>query len=83
MKDLTIIDVIKEFQYEGRKYGVYSVHFEGKKEVFIMNDQSVGVVSFWLGSSASKCIDEIREDVKQKFFEVLENFWSSGNDGHE
>ncbi|MCL2556877.1 MAG: hypothetical protein FWE09_00195 [Treponema sp.] len=67
------VETIFEFTNEGMVCGVYSVLFNGEKKVFIRNDKSVGVVSYCLGKPASRCVSEIRDDVKQEFLILMED----------
>ncbi len=66
------IQVIKEFKNDDRNYGVYSLIFKSEHHVFIRNNNSVGTVAFYYDEPASKCVSEIRADVKAEFFEELE-----------
>ena len=65
---ISSVKIIYEFTNDSRTCGCYSVIFNGEKKVFIRNDNSVGVVSHYLGKPAGQCVSEIRDDVKQEFF---------------
>lgn len=66
------IQIINEFSINsGLTYGIYSLMFKDERKVFIKNGDSIGVISHLLGEPASKCVNEIREDVKQEFLECL------------
>lgn len=74
MENISSISAIREFKGADEvTYGVYSVTFKGKQEIFIKNGNSVGAVQHLLGSTASKCVSEIRDDVKQEFESKLKN----------
>jgi hypothetical protein len=72
LSKISDINVIREFKNDINTYGVYSVIFNGKQEIFIRNGNSIGAVQHYLGEWASKCVSEIRDDVKQEFLERLE-----------
>lgn len=72
MSKISDINVIREYKNEDRIYGVYSVIFNDKQEIFIRNGNSVGAVKHYLGESASKCVAEIRNDVKEEFLSKLQ-----------
>jgi hypothetical protein len=65
------INIIREFKNDKNTYGIYSVVFNGKQEIFIKNGNSIGAVQHYLGETASKCVSEIRDDVKQEFLNKL------------
>lgn len=65
------INIIKEFTSENITYGIYSVIFKGEQKVFIRNGNSIGVVVHYFGEPASKCISEIRDDIKEEFLSKL------------
>jgi len=76
MNRISNINIIKEFKSalslnKDMVYGVYSVIFNGKQEIFIKNGDSIGAVQHYLGESAGKCVSEIRDDVKQEFLDIL------------
>lgn len=71
MSKISGINTIREFKNEDLFYGVYSLTFNGKQEVFIRNGDSVGIVIHYLGETASKCVSEIRDDVRQDFLSKL------------
>jgi hypothetical protein len=73
MSKITDIKIIKEFTNDEKKYGVYDVAFENHQEIFIRNNGSVGVVSFFFDRPASQCVSTIRDDVKEDFFDILSN----------
>lgn len=72
MNKISDINTIREFKNEDRVYGVYSVIFNGKQEIFIRNGKSIGVVQHYLGEPASKCVGEIRDNVKLEFLSKIE-----------
>jgi len=67
------ITVIKEFVNDGIPYGVYSVIFNDNQEIFIRNNDSLGVVSFFYDRTSDKCVSIVRNDVKEEFFDMLSN----------
>lgn len=69
--NFTQIDIIREFTHSEITYGVYSVIFENEQEIFIRNGNSIGAVCFLLDEPASKCVSEVRNDVKKEFLETL------------
>jgi hypothetical protein len=73
MSKISKVEKIQEFKNNEIVYGVYSVVFNDKECVFIRNGDSVGAVSFLFGESASKCVHEIRNDVKQELFNLLKD----------
>ena len=74
MNRISSVDVVREFTNNGITYGVYSVMFNNKQQIFIRNGDSIGAVSFYWGKPANQCVDEIREDVKKEFLLALSNF---------
>jgi hypothetical protein len=70
---LEITQIIYEFHNteHDTTNGVYVVKFNNEQKVFIRNNESVGVVSHYLFEPASKCVSIIRDDVKQEFFNKL------------
>ena len=71
MSKIGDIQIIKEFKNNEKVYGVYSVMFNEKQEIFIRNENSIGAIQHYWGKPASKCVGEIREDVKQEFLKQL------------
>jgi len=72
MGNFSNLEAISEFAGEsGITYGVYSVVFKGTPEIFIRNGNSIGVVTFFLGSPVGKCIAVTRSDVKEEFLNFL------------
>lgn len=71
MDKIQNIDTINEFTNENITYGVYSVMFNGEQKIFIRNGNSIGAVVHRLGEPASKCVSEIRNDVKEEFLSKL------------
>jgi len=67
------INIIKQFttKDDGITYGVYDVTFNNKQEIFIRNGDSVGAIRFGWHEPVNKCIGEIKNDIKQEFFEYL------------
>jgi len=74
LKRISSVDIVKEFTNDGVTYGVYSVIFNGKQQIFIRNGNSIGAVSFYLEKPISNCVDEIRDDVKNEFLLALSNY---------
>jgi hypothetical protein len=72
LSKISEINIIREFKNGKNTYGIYSVAFNEKQEIFIKNEDSVGAVQHYWGEPASKCISEIRDDVKQEFLSKLE-----------
>jgi hypothetical protein len=70
---IEIVEVIYEFHNKETETanGVYKVNLNGKPYIFIRNDDSVGVVSHYLGKPASECISIIRDDVKRNFLTAV------------
>lgn len=62
---------IQEFINDGATHGVYSVTMNDKQYIFIRNNNSFGVINFYLGESVTKCIGEIRDDVRDEFLAFL------------
>lgn len=71
MGKINDIQIIREFKSENRVNGIYSVMFNGKQEIFIRNGNSIGAVQHYLNEPASKCVSEIRDDVKGEFLSKL------------
>ena len=71
MKVIDNINKIQEFTNDGVTYGVYSVNIKGNLRILIRNGNSVGAVCYYWGKTASQCVDEIREDIKEEFLELL------------
>lgn len=71
MSKIGKIDVIREFGSDDKIYGIYSVMFNDKQEIFIKNGDSIGTVQHYLGVPAGKCVSEIRDDVKEEFLSKL------------
>ena len=71
INNINEINTIYEYTNNNVVYGVYSVLFDGKQKVFIRNGDSIGSVTHWLDEPASKCVNEIRTDVKDEFLEYL------------
>lgn len=67
------IQIITEFSNDGVVYGVYSAMFKGEKKVFIRSGASIGVVQHLWNEPSSKCVAEIRDDIKQMFLSCLED----------
>ncbi len=67
------IEVIYEFCNTDSKTtnGVYIVYLNGKRHIFIRNNNSVGAIQHYLGEPASGCVSLIRDDVKREFFDKL------------
>lgn len=65
------ITIIREFNNDDGVFGVYAVIFNGKQEIFIRNGKSIGAVKHYLNEPASKCVSEIRSDVKDEFLKML------------
>ena len=65
------INIIKEFSSEHGTFGVYSVIFNGEQKIFIRNGNSIGAVVHYVGEPVSKCVSEIRNDVKEEFLGKL------------
>ena len=72
MSKISEIKIIREFENERGTYGIYSVMFNGKQEIFIRNENSIATVQHYRGEPASKCIGELRDDVKQEFILLRE-----------
>lgn len=72
---MTIDKVIKiqEFMNDGVIYGAYSVTSNNKQYIFIRNNNSIGVINFYLGEPVTKCISEIRDDVRDSFLALLKS----------
>jgi hypothetical protein len=71
MNNISNIQTIQEFSNEGVVHGVYSLLFNGEQKTFVRNGDSIGAVTFYLGSHASQCVSEIRDDVKYEFLSQL------------
>ena len=71
MNTISEIKTIQEFTNDSTTCGVYSLLFKGEQKIFIRNGDSIGVVSFLLGRSASQCVSEIRDDIKYDFLAQL------------
>lgn len=72
MGNFSNLEVISEFTGEsGITYGVYSVVFRGTPKIFIRNGSSIGVVAFLLGEPVTKCISEVKEDIRKEFLDFL------------
>lgn len=71
MNRIKNINTIKEFTNENITYGVYSVIFNGEHKIFIRNGNSIGAVVHYSGEPVSKCVSEIRNDVKEEFLSKL------------
>jgi hypothetical protein len=71
MNKISKIDIIREFSNdEGVTYGVYSVTFNNKQEIFVRNGNSIGVIKHFWNEPINKCLLEIRDDVKEEFLLV-------------
>ena len=71
---MKILQTIYEFhnKEQDTTCGLYYVETElGNKHYFVRNNKSVGAIQHLLGRPASECVAIIRDDVKQKFFELL------------
>lgn len=54
--------------------GLYHIELDsGNRCYLLQNGKSVGTIAHYLGKPASECISIIRDDVKQKFFELLKS----------
>ena len=52
--------------------GLYYVELDsGNKHYFLRNNKSVGAITHYLGHPASECVSIIRDDVKQRFFNIV------------
>jgi len=53
--------------------GLYRVTLKSSDTTytFIKNADSVGVISHYVGRPANKCVDIIRDDVKQEFLDLI------------
>ncbi|SBW02505.1 hypothetical protein KL86CLO1_11657 [uncultured Eubacteriales bacterium] len=73
MNNFSKVETIYEFTNKdsGNTNGVYRVTFKGCEYVFVRNGNSIGKVSHYLGEPASRCVGEIRDDVKQEFLAQL------------
>ena len=69
------INTIRHFTSKdsGAIYGIYDVSFNGNREILIRNGNSVGAVRFYLNEPVSKCVSEIRDDVKVEFLQRLDS----------
>ena len=65
------VQIISEFTNNGITYGVYSAKFNGEQEIFIRNGESIGLISHLFNEPASKCVHEIRDDVKRELLESI------------
>jgi hypothetical protein len=71
---MIILNTIYEFSNKDSKTtnGLYHVQIDGgNKYYFLRNNNSVGAIQHLFNRPASECIGLIRDDVKQKFFELL------------
>ena len=64
------IKTINEFNNDGVVYGIYEVEFKGKKETFVRNGNSIGVITFYLGGRVDECVSIVRGDVAEEFLKV-------------
>ena len=71
MGNFSNLEVISEFTNNEITYGIYGVKFKGTSKIFIRNGKSIGVVAFMFGEPATKCISEIREDIREEFLNFL------------
>lgn len=69
---ITAVSTLQEFTNEDITYGSYLVKFNGEFKVFIRNGNSVGVVVYYKNEPASKCVSEIRDDVREDLFAFLQ-----------
>jgi len=69
---ITEVSTLQEFTNDDITYGSYLVKFNGEFKVFIRNGNSVGVVVYYKNEPASKCVSEIRDDVKEELFTFLQ-----------
>ena len=67
---LNNIETIYQFTNGGITYGVYKAIYNGTPKVFIVNGDSIGVVSHWKDEPASKCVNEVTQKIKN---EIMEN----------
>lgn len=65
------LEIVEEFTNNGRVYGIYIANFQGKRKIFIRNNDSIGVVYYYYDKPAGKCVSEIRDDVKKEFLHYL------------
>jgi len=66
MSVLSNVKIINHFAHNGDNYGEYTADYEGKTRLFIQNGNSVAILCHKLYISASKCLDTVRDDVRDE-----------------
>ena len=73
MSRITNLKVLNRFKnnMNNNTCGIYWCEFNGEKKLFIQNGDSWGVVSHWLNEPVTKCVNIIREDVRDELISVI------------
>ena len=74
MSRIFSVNILEEFESNGgEKYGIYWVNLNNSHKLMIRNGNSFGVVSHLYGEPATKCVAEIRDDVRDELIEAINN----------
>lgn len=69
---ITNLRIIKHFTNEGGTYGIYECDLNGKKSVFVRNDKSVGIVTFYVDKCVKDCLPLVRKDVADELIKAVD-----------
>lgn len=68
MDRITDVKIISKFisPMDNKTYGIYETKFNGEKEFFVQNGDSIGVISHLMGESVNKCLLLVKKDVAEE-----------------
>jgi len=72
MSRILSVHILEDFETNGgEKYGTYWVNFNNTYKLMVRNGNSFGVVTHPYGEPVTKCISEIRDDVRDELIEAI------------